>query len=156
MLLRVPLDLPATALRVGDLRGFLGVMPDDLLVIADCPGPEGSGRTVLGWPVKAPVLDESGRRVPVIALPQVSTDDEHTMTVSRLYSLLADLPADAPVVTVWEAEDGPRQTTVGTPEFGDLINEDSGLTVRVVVLPAVLSGATGTAYDEIAYNLGWE
>ncbi len=100
--------------------------------------------------------DETSRRVPVVALPQVGADDEHAMTVSRLYGLLAGLPEDAPVVTVWEAEDGPRQTTIGTPEFGDLINETSGLTVRTVVLPAVLSGATGTAYDEIAYNLGWE
>ncbi|MBO1413202.1 hypothetical protein [Streptomyces sp. FH025] len=156
MMLRVPVDLPATALRVGDLRGFLGVMPDDLLVVADCPGQGGPGRTRLGWPVKAAVRDESGRRVPVVALPQVAADDEHAMTVSRLYSLLADLPADAPVVTVWEVEDGPRQTTIGTPEFGDLINQASGLTVRAVILPAVLSGATGTAYDEIAYNLGWE
>lgn len=156
MLLRVPLDLPVTVLRVSDLRGFLGVMPDDLLVVADCPGQGGPGRTPLGWPVRAAVRDESGHRVPVVALPQVSADDGHAMTVSRLHSLLADLPPDALVVTVWEAEDGPRQTTIGTPEFGDLINEATGLTVRTVVLRAVLSGATGTAYDEIAYNLGWE
>lgn len=156
MLLRVPVDLPATALRVGDLRGFLGVMPDDLLVAADCPGQGGPSRVPLGWPVKAAVRDEADRRVTVVALPQVGVDDGHAMTVSRLYSLLADLPADALAVTVWEVDDGPRQTTIGTPQFGDLIHEDSGLTIRAVVLPAVLSGATGTAYDEIAYNLGWE
>ncbi|MFE7525863.1 hypothetical protein ACFU7Y_09070 [Kitasatospora sp. NPDC057542] len=156
MLLRVPADLPATALRVGDLRGFLGVMPDDLLVAADCPGQGGPVRVPLGWPVKASVRDESGRRVPVVALPQVGIDDGQAMTVSRLYYRLADLPADALVVTVWEVDDGPRQTTIGTPQFGDLINEASGLTIRAVVLSAVLSGATGTAYDEITYNLGWE
>ncbi|WP_416875892.1 hypothetical protein [Kitasatospora sp. SC0581] len=156
MLLRVPVELPATALRVGDLRGFLGVLPGDLLVVADCPGQGGPVRVPLGWPVKAAVRDETGQRVPVIGLPQVGADDEYAMTASHLYGLLADLPVDALVVAVWEAEDSPRQTTVGTPEFGDLINEDSGLTVRAVVLPAVLSGATGTAYDEIAYNLGWE
>ncbi|MEV7926079.1 hypothetical protein [Kitasatospora sp. NPDC088779] len=156
MMLNVPLELPATAIRIGDLRALLGVLPADLLVVADCPGQDGPGRTRVGWPVKAPVRDESGRRVPVVALPEVDGDDEDAMTVSLLCGLLADLPEGAPVVAVWETEDGPLQTTVGAPEVGDLINEASGLTVRVVVLPAVLSGATGTAYDEIAYNLGWE
>ncbi|MFJ4189411.1 hypothetical protein [Kitasatospora sp. NPDC089509] len=156
MLLRVPLDLPANALRAGDLRAFLGVLPDDMLVVADCSGPEDPHLTTVGWPLKAPVLDESGRRVPVVALPQVYAGDDQAMTVSLLYRLIADLPEEALVVTVWETNDGPRQTTVGTPEFGGLVNEVTGTTVRVVVLPGVLSGATGTAYDEIVYNLGWE
>lgn len=155
MNLRVPLDLPPTALRLGDLRAFLGVLPDDLMVVGDCAGPQGRCLTRLGWPMKASVLDESGRHVPVIALAQVHAADKFGMTVSRLHRLVADLPEEAPVVTAWRTPEGPRQTTVGTPEFGDLItNVTTGAAVRVVVLPGVLSGATGRAYDAIVDGFG--
>ncbi|MFJ1706820.1 hypothetical protein [Kitasatospora sp. NPDC088346] len=156
MLLTVPLEVPATAIRVGDLRAQLEQMPGDYLVVADHHDPEGESRTLLGWPVKAPVRDESGRRVPVVALPQLHASDTAAMRVSFLHGRLADLPADALLVVLWETADGPRQSTIGWPVETDYVDEVSGVSVRAVALPQVVSGATGYAYDELVYNLGWE
>ncbi|MFB8235512.1 hypothetical protein ACFC58_03080 [Kitasatospora purpeofusca] len=156
MLLTVPLELPETAIRVGELVDALAQLPDEYLVIADHRDPDGESRTFLGWPVTAAVRDESGRRVRVVALPQIVASDPVAMDVSSLQRLLAGHPADALLVTVWEAPDGPRQSTVGAPEETDLVDEATGTSVRAVALPQVVSGATGFAYDELVYNLGWE
>ncbi|MFI6447836.1 hypothetical protein [Kitasatospora sp. NPDC050543] len=156
MLLRVPLDVPETAIRVGDLRAQLAQLPDDYLVVADHHDPEGGGRSLLGWPMQAPVRDESGRRVPIVALPQLHVSDTAAMRVSFLHGRLAGLPADALLVALWETSDGPRQSTIGWPVETDYVDEVSGVSVRAVALPQVVSGATGYAYDELVYNLGWE
>ncbi|WP_327074459.1 hypothetical protein OG196_31965 [Kitasatospora purpeofusca] len=156
MLLTVPLEVPDTAIRVGHLRAQLEQLPDDYLVVADHHGPEGESRTLVGWPVTAPVRDESGRRVPVVALPEVHPSDTAAMRVSFLRGMLAALPADALLVALWETSDGPRQSTVGWPVETDYVDEESGVSVRAVSLPQVVSGATGYAYDELVYNLGWE
>ncbi|QKW22312.1 hypothetical protein HUT16_27425 [Kitasatospora sp. NA04385] len=155
MLTRVPRDLPADAITIGDLKAQLHMAPDDMLVVAQRPDAE-EGTFALGWAVKAHVLSESGHRVPVIGLPQVDPDDPQVMTVSLMTRVIADLPDHALPVTIWESGDGPLQAAIGEPKFGNLVNEDSGVSVKVVVLPGVPGGMTGDAYDDLVYSLGWE
>ncbi|MEV8095203.1 hypothetical protein [Kitasatospora sp. NPDC085879] len=154
MLLTVPLEVPAGVLRVSALRARLLEMPADALVVAERATDDGSGWAVVGWPVQAHVRDESGRRVCVVGLPQVNTVED-AMSASMLWGRLVGLPDDALVVTVWETEDGPRQTTLGWP-VEDLTMDESGNPAAVVTLPPLASGATGYAYDEFVYTLGWE
>ncbi|MGX4733201.1 hypothetical protein [Kitasatospora griseola] len=157
MLVRVPLNLPADVMKVGGLKTWLSLQPDNMLVVAERPGDDPQVELfTLGWAVRAHVLNESGQRVPVIGLPQVDPADNHVMTVALMSRVIADLPDTALPVTVWETDDGPLQTTIGVPKFGNLVDEASGVTVKVVVLPAVYSLATGDAYDDIVFNLGWE
>ncbi|MFJ8043771.1 hypothetical protein ACIRBX_25045 [Kitasatospora sp. NPDC096147] len=155
MLLTVPDELPNDVLRVKDLRAQLEQMADDDLMVGFNLG-VAQGRVQLGWPVKASVRNESGRRVPVVGLPQVQPTEPYALHVSLMRSRLLNLPDEAMVVVVWEATDGPRQTTVGAPVETTVVDESSGVTLRGVGLPQVVTGATGYAYDELVYSLGWE
>ncbi|WP_371517649.1 hypothetical protein [Kitasatospora sp. NBC_01300] len=155
MLLSAP-EVPDEVLRVRDLRKHLSLMPDEHLVAADFDGLSGAAGSLLGRPVKATARDESGRRVAVVALPQVPVTDASVVRVAFLCSRLAEMPDDALVVTVWEDSDGARQSTVSAPLEGVYVSEASGVTMPAAILPYELSDATGFAYEEIVCVLGWE
>ncbi|MEV7926078.1 hypothetical protein [Kitasatospora sp. NPDC088779] len=156
MLPNVPLEIPDEVLRVRDLRKHLSLMPDEHLVAVDFAGLDGMAGSLLGWPVMAAVSDESGRRVPVVALPQVPVTDTRVVRVAFLRSRLGEMPDDALVVAAWEDFDGIRQSTVSAPFRGVYVSESSGVTMPAAILPYELSDATGFAYDEIVNSLGWE
>ncbi|MFF2618267.1 hypothetical protein DR950_33770 [Kitasatospora xanthocidica] len=154
--LTVPLEVPDEVLRVRDLRKYLSLLPDEHLVTADFGGLNGAAGSLLGWPVRVSVPDESGRQVPVVALPHVSVADTSVVRVAFLRVRLADMPDDALVVTVWADDDGTRQSTVSAPLRTFYVSEATGVTMPAVTLPFEFSGATGFAYDEIVDTLGWE
>ncbi|MCC9309111.1 hypothetical protein LN042_18830 [Kitasatospora sp. RB6PN24] len=157
MMFALPADLPEEAQRVAQLRTYLAQLPNRAPVVADVDSPEDGGprRIAIGWPVQATIRDHTGRRVPVIALPQ-EDGPEAAVDVALLRSHLAGLPDSALVVAIWETPDGPRQTTLGQPEAVTAPDEHSGAPRTVAALPQVLSAVTGYAYDEIVDNLGWE